>query len=104
MTTVWQKINELQHRRIGHRLRGAFFLGVAGVLLSAHSAWAASLDYWRFNAAESRLDFVTEDSVRPTIRLIGSPTRVVIYRESAWDVPAVVKPLAALSSRYGQGN
>jgi N-acetylmuramoyl-L-alanine amidase len=78
MATVRQKINELQHRTIGHRLTGVFFLGVAGVLLSAHSAWAASLDYWRFNAAESRLDFVTEDSVRPTIRLIGNPTRLVV--------------------------
>jgi N-acetylmuramoyl-L-alanine amidase len=44
---------------------------------------AGSLDYWRFNVQQNRLDIVTEDNVRPRVKLIGDPTRLVV------DLPSV---------------
>jgi N-acetylmuramoyl-L-alanine amidase len=41
-------------------------------------ALAGSLDYWRFNVRHNRLDIVTEDNVRPRVKLIGDPTRLVV--------------------------
>jgi N-acetylmuramoyl-L-alanine amidase len=48
-----------------------------------HKALAGSLDYWRFNVQQNRLDLVTEDNVRPRVKLIGDPTRLVV------DLPTV---------------
>jgi N-acetylmuramoyl-L-alanine amidase len=44
----------------------------------ASSATAASLDYWRFNARQSRLEMVTDVDVRPTVQLVADPARLVV--------------------------
>jgi N-acetylmuramoyl-L-alanine amidase len=44
---------------------------------------AAQLQFWRFNAAENRLVFTTDENVQPRAQLIRNPTRVVI------DLPGV---------------
>ena len=43
-----------------------------------NSAIAGELEYWRFNARLSRLEFITDDAVRPSVKLIGNPTRLVV--------------------------
>ncbi|GAB4463560.1 MAG: N-acetylmuramoyl-L-alanine amidase [Elainellaceae cyanobacterium] len=53
-------------------------LGVAGSLLVAVSADAGTLQSWRFNSAENRLVFTTDDGVQPRAQLISDPTRLVI--------------------------
>ncbi|HEY9846901.1 MAG TPA: N-acetylmuramoyl-L-alanine amidase [Candidatus Caenarcaniphilales bacterium] len=49
-----------------------------GVFLFATAAEAAKLEYWRFNANQSRLDLITDQGVRPQAVLIPDPTRLVI--------------------------
>nr|WP_306466957.1 N-acetylmuramoyl-L-alanine amidase [Thermoleptolyngbya sichuanensis] len=53
-------------------------LGVAGSLLIAVSAEAGTLQSWRFNSAENRLVFTTDDGVQPRAQLISDPVRLVI--------------------------
>ena len=53
-------------------------LGVAGSLLIAVSAEAGTLQSWRFNSAENRLVFITDDGVQPRAQLISDPVRLVI--------------------------
>lgn len=52
--------------------------GLAGVALLAGSAHADTLQTWRFDARQNRLDFTTDEGVQPTAQLIVNPTRVVI--------------------------
>lgn len=42
------------------------------------SAWAGSLQYWKFNQPQSRLEIITDDDVRPQAQLLPNPTRLVI--------------------------
>ncbi len=53
-------------------------LGPLAVLLLALPGEAAQLQFWRFNAAENRLVFTTDESVQPRAQLIQNPTRIVI--------------------------
>jgi len=46
-------------------------------LLSA-TAEAAKLEYWRFNAEQSRLDLITSEAVQPKAILLLNPARLVI--------------------------
>lgn len=43
-----------------------------------NSAYSGTLEYWRFNAKQSRLEIVTNDAVQPQAKLIANPTRLVI--------------------------
>ncbi len=47
------------------------------VLLSS-TAEAAKLEYWRFNAEQSRLDLITDEGIQPKAVLLLNPTRLVI--------------------------
>ncbi|MBE9221273.1 N-acetylmuramoyl-L-alanine amidase [Cyanobacterium stanieri LEGE 03274] len=42
------------------------------------SAWASSLQYWKFNQNLSRLEIVTENNVIPRAQLMANPTRLVV--------------------------
>jgi N-acetylmuramoyl-L-alanine amidase len=64
------------------RITGSI-LGLWIACLSTEAVCAASLDYWRFNARLSRLELVTESDVRPVVRLLGNPARLVV------DLPGV---------------
>jgi N-acetylmuramoyl-L-alanine amidase len=82
------------------RLRDFVWATLAGVCLSVSStcvpAEAASLDYWRFNSTRNRLDIITEDDVRPSIKLIGNPTRLVI------DLPGITLGRPRSSTTIGR--
>ena len=41
-------------------------------------AQAASLQFWRFDASQNRLEFTTDEGVQPRAQLIANPTRLVI--------------------------
>lgn len=79
------------------RFRGLMpsVLGSLAVLLLALPAEAARLQFWRFDTAENRLTFTTDDSVRPRAQLIQNPTRVVI------DLPGVTVGSALPNQRVG---
>ena len=49
-----------------------------GALVLALPAEAARLQFWRFDPAENRLTFTTDDSIQPTAQLLSNPTRLVI--------------------------
>jgi N-acetylmuramoyl-L-alanine amidase len=68
-------------------------LGVAGSLLIAVSADAGTLQSWRFDSAENRLVFTTDDGVQPRAQLISDPTRLVI------DLPGIT--LGRSTTRQG---
>lgn len=40
--------------------------------------FAGELEYWRFNARLSRLEIITDEAVRPNVKLIDNPTRLVV--------------------------
>jgi N-acetylmuramoyl-L-alanine amidase len=53
-------------------------LTLVGAVLLALPAEAARLEVWRFDTAENRLTFTTDDAVQPTAQLLANPTRLVI--------------------------
>ncbi|MEB3212859.1 MAG: N-acetylmuramoyl-L-alanine amidase [Leptolyngbyaceae bacterium] len=70
-------------RHVNARCLISSLLGPLAMLLVALPVGAAQLQFWRFNAAENRLVFTTDESVRPRAQLVRNPTRVVI------DLPGV---------------
>jgi len=46
--------------------------------LFCSSVLAGSLEYWKFDLQDSRLDIITDDNVRPQVQLLANPTRLVI--------------------------
>ena len=62
--------------------------------LMVSTAWAGSLDYWKFDLRDSRLDIVTDDDVRPQVTVLRQPTRVVIDLPGIQHRgPTIYKPL-----------
>lgn len=72
-------------------------LGSLAGLLLALPVEAAQLQFWRFNAAENRLIFTTDESVRPRAQLIQNPTRIVI------DLPGIRLGNATRNQLVGGG-
>ncbi|MBW4418742.1 MAG: N-acetylmuramoyl-L-alanine amidase [Myxacorys californica WJT36-NPBG1] len=58
-------------------------------------AEAARLQSWRFDAAQNRLDFTTDDGVQPRAQLIADPTRLII------DLPGTTLGRPAVTQSYG---
>ncbi|MDJ1170503.1 N-acetylmuramoyl-L-alanine amidase [Roseofilum sp. BLCC_M154] len=54
------------------------FPSLLGLWLWSAPVQAASLQYWRFDARNNRLEFTTNGRVQPTAQLIFNPTRLVI--------------------------
>jgi len=63
--------------------RFGFLFTVLSLCLWAIPADAARLMFWRFDAAQNRLMFSTDEAVQPKARLLQNPTRLVI------DLPGV---------------
>lgn len=59
---------------------------VGSIPLVTLSAWAGSLEYWKFNVQDGRLDIITDQAVRPQVQLVANPTRLVI------DLPGIIHP------------
>lgn len=57
-------------------------------------AEAARLQSWRFDAAQNRLDFTTDDGVQPRAQLIADPTRLII------DLPGTTLGRPAVTQSY----
>ncbi len=58
-----------------------FLGGLAGFIalpLWTAIALAGSLEYWKFDVQGSRLDMVTDQDVRPRVKVLRNPTRVVV--------------------------
>ena len=49
-----------------------------GFPLLCTAAIADSLEYWKFNVQQSRLEIITDGDLRPTAQLLPNPTRLVI--------------------------
>jgi N-acetylmuramoyl-L-alanine amidase len=54
------------------------FLGIIGFFLIAFPAQAGKLQFWRFDVNRNRLEFRTDQGVKPQSQLIANPTRLVI--------------------------
>lgn len=52
--------------------------GLAGLSLLAAPAHADTLQTWRFDDRQNRLDFTTDEEVQPTAQLLANPSRLVI--------------------------
>lgn len=64
-------------------------------LLSA-TAEAAKLEYWRFNAEQSRLDLITDQGIQPKAVLLLNPTRLVV------DLPGTTLGRSTVNRTIGQ--
>ena len=51
---------------------------IASVLLLPSAVQASSLQDWRFDVRQNRLEFSTDEDVQPTAQLLSNPTRLVI--------------------------
>jgi N-acetylmuramoyl-L-alanine amidase len=58
-------------------------IAAVGIGMCPLSAEAARLQFWRYNPAQNRLEFTTDEMVRPRVQLIPNPVRLVI------DLPGV---------------
>ena len=56
----------------------SFVIALAAWLCFTAPAQAGKLLFWRFDAAQNRLNFNTDSRVQPTAQLIPNPTRIVI--------------------------
>jgi N-acetylmuramoyl-L-alanine amidase len=75
--------------------------------LLAPAVWAGSLEYWKFDLQDSRLDIITDDDVRPQVSVLRNPTRVVVDLPGIKHRgPTIYKPLTQYikEARVGQLN
>jgi N-acetylmuramoyl-L-alanine amidase len=69
------------------------------LLLYALPAQAGKLVYWRFESAQNRLVFTTDDRVQPTAQLIPNPTLA-----SPWEDQPSINPLVVSSVMFAWPN
>jgi len=75
--------------------------GVLGLWLLSSPVYAASLENWRFDARNNRLELTTDTNVQPRAQLIYGPTRLVVdlpgiqlgraLREQLVNTPGIAK-------------
>jgi N-acetylmuramoyl-L-alanine amidase len=75
--------NKRQPRDWAVALMGGVASAIGLGLLLTTSADAAQLQSWRFNTAQNRLEFATDDAVQPRVQLIPNPVRLIV------DLPGV---------------
>ena len=56
----------------------SLFTSVLGTVLHTIPAWAGQVMSWRFDRAQNRLEFTTNESVQPQAQLVPNPTRIVV--------------------------
>ncbi len=83
-----------RQRRITHSLRW-LLPSLCGMFLSCLPAEAAQLKFWRFDQAQNRLEFTTDEEIRPRVQLIPNPTRLVV------DLPGIVLGQRTLKRTLG---
>ncbi len=72
-----------------------FLSSLAGVLLLPSAVQASSLQAWRFDVRQNRLEFSTDEGVQPTAQLVSNPTRLVI------DLPGTKLKRPKVSESFG---
>jgi N-acetylmuramoyl-L-alanine amidase len=72
------------------------WLSLLSALLLSSPARAAKLQFWRFDASQNRLQFTTDEGIRPSVQLISNPSRLVI------DLPGVVWGRSKMTQSVGQ--
>lgn len=83
-----------RQRRTTHSLRW-LLPSLCGLFLSCLPAEAAQLQSWRFDQNQNRLEFTTDEEIRPRVQLIPNPTRLVV------DLPGIVLGQRTLKQRLG---
>jgi len=56
----------------------SLFTSVLGTVLQTIPAWAGQVMSWRFDRAQNRLEFTTNEAVQPQAQLVPNPTRIVV--------------------------
>lgn len=68
----------------------------------APPVWAGSLEYWKFDLRDSRLDIITDEDVRPQVNVLRNPTRVVVDLPGIEHRgPTIYKPLTSMLKKQG---
>ncbi|NJM66515.1 MAG: N-acetylmuramoyl-L-alanine amidase [Acaryochloris sp. RU_4_1] len=83
------------NRNLGRQIIRWFLPSLCGVFLSGLSAEAAQLQSWRFDQSQNRLEFSTDEDIRPRVQLIPNPTRLVV------DLPGVTLGQQTLKQNLG---
>ncbi|NJK41873.1 MAG: AMIN domain-containing protein [Acaryochloridaceae cyanobacterium SU_2_1] len=68
---------------------------LCGVLLSCLPGEALQLQSWRFDQSRNRLEFSTDQEIRPRVQLIPNPTRLVV------DLPGIVLDQPTVNQTLG---
>jgi N-acetylmuramoyl-L-alanine amidase len=87
----WFGHNERRCSRIVAVLGGITAVGIG---LCSLPAEAARLQFWRYSPAQNRLEFTTDEIVKPRVQLIPDPVRLVI------DLPGVKLNQQATTQTY----
>lgn len=66
------------------KLSWLLLVNLIALQLCGKSTLANTLEYWKFNPQQSRLEIITDDDIRPQAQVIGNPTRLVI------DLPGII--------------
>lgn len=83
-----------KQRRITHSVRW-LLPSLCGLFLSCLPAEAAQLQSWRFDQSQNRLEFTTDEEIRPRVQMIPNPTRLVV------DLPGIVLGQRTLKRNLG---
>ncbi|WP_299486128.1 N-acetylmuramoyl-L-alanine amidase [Acaryochloris sp. IP29b_bin.137] len=83
-----------KQRRITHSVRW-LLPSLCGLFLSCLPAEAIQLQSWRFDPSQNRLEFTTDEEIRPRVQLIPNPTRLVV------DLPGIVLGQRTLKRSLG---
>jgi N-acetylmuramoyl-L-alanine amidase len=76
----------------------AVFLGglaAMGMSLCAEPIQAAQLQFWRYSSTQNRLEFSTDEDVRPRVQIIPNPVRLIV------DLPGVQLKQPTTTQTYG---
>ena len=57
---------------------GGLLLGLGSVGICCASVEAAELAFWNFDRERNQLEFITDEDVKPKVKLIPNPTRLVV--------------------------
>jgi N-acetylmuramoyl-L-alanine amidase len=83
------------NRNLGNQIIRWLLPSLCGVFLSGLSAEAAQLQSWHFDQSQKRLEFRTDEDIRPRVQLIPNPTRLVV------DLPGVTLGQQTLKQNLG---
>ncbi len=78
LSRLVKKKQEKANRNVVKGAANFFFFLLPFAFLVTLPAQAASLQFWRFDASQNRLEFTTDEGVQPRAQLIANPTRLVI--------------------------